>query len=147
MRLINALIGGLAGSVTLTLLHQCLKKKFPDAPRMDLMGEDVLAQGFESAGVVPPPEDELYNLTLAGDITGNALYYSLAGIGSKKSACTKGALLGLAAGVGGVIIPRKIDNLNEEHSNKTTATQLMTVGIYLAGGLVAGLVTKALNKK
>jgi len=48
-------------------------------------------------------------------------------------------LLGLAAGVGAVFLPKHI-GLGEEMTARTRETELMTVGWYLAGGLAAAAV-------
>ena len=37
--------------------------------------------------------------------------------------------------------------LNKKYSNRTVATQLMTVGLYMTGALVTTAVIKLLNKK
>jgi hypothetical protein len=37
--------------------------------------------------------------------------------------------------------------LNKQYSSRTTATKMMTVGLYVAGSLVTTAVIKLLNKK
>ena len=71
-------------------------------------------------------------------------YYSLAGIGGRKSTLLRGALLGLFAGITAVILPKPL-GLPTAPSNKTLGTQLMTVGLYLAGGLVAAAVAQLVD--
>ena len=83
-------------------------------------------------------------MTLAGDIVSNAAYYSLTGSG--KNAWLRGGLLGLAAGVGGVVLPGPL-GLGTAPSNRTTKTQVMTVAWYLLGGLAAAAVASAFNQK
>ncbi|RYY25510.1 MAG: hypothetical protein EOO04_11815 [Chitinophagaceae bacterium] len=140
MKLSVALISGLAGSLALTALHQLLKGHVKNAPRMDKMGEQALGKILSGTGQTIPEENKLYKATLAGDIVGNALYYSVVGTVPGSPVLT-GAGLGLAAGVGALVLPEKL-GLNKEYSNATTKTQVLTVAIYLAGGLVAGLVQK-----
>jgi hypothetical protein len=48
----------------------------------------------------------------------------------------RGALLGLAAGVGAAYLPPRI-GLGEQPGQRPPATQIMTVAWYLAGGLAA----------
>ncbi|HUC80197.1 MAG TPA: hypothetical protein VMR70_04740, partial [Flavisolibacter sp.] len=91
-------------------------------------------------------ETALFTITMAGDLISNALYYSAAGIGSEKNIWVRSSLLGLAAGLGAVLLPEPL-GLNKKHSNRTVATQLMTVGLYVTGALVTTAVIKALNKK
>ena len=145
MKLLHSFLGGLAGAVTLTATHQLLQKFITNAPRMDLLGEEALEKMTDKMDVVVD-DDTLYNVTLAGDIAGNTLYYSLAGIGSNKHTCTRGSLLGVAAGIGGVILPKYL-GLNNKHSDKTLETKLLTVGLYTLSGAVAGSIIKCLGKK
>ena len=63
----------------------------------------------------------------------------------KKGVWLRGVLLGLVAGVTAVVLPKPL-GLPEEPSNKTLGTQLMTVGLYLTGGLVAAAVTRLVDK-
>jgi len=83
---------------------------------------------------------------LAGDIISNSLFYSFAGIGQKENALTRGAALGLAAGLGAVLLPKPM-GLNDRPSNKSLETKIMTVGLYVVGGLVAAGVMKLLARK
>jgi hypothetical protein len=50
----------------------------------------------------------------------------------------------LVAGVTAVILPKPL-GLPQEPSNKTLGTQLMTVGLYLMGGLMAAAVTQLVD--
>lgn len=138
MGLLQALGSGLAGACALTLLHETTRRTVPNAPRMDVLGMRALAKLFGAAGADVPRGDTLHNLALGGDVAGNAAYYSLVGLAGRDNALACGALLGLAAGVGAVALPGPM-GLGTSPSNRTTATQAMTVGLYLAGGLAAGL--------
>ena len=50
----------------------------------------------------------------------------------------------MAAGVTAVVLPKTL-GLPEGASNKTLGTQLMTIGLYLMGGLVAAAITQLVN--
>ena len=142
MKLLRALAGGLAGSVVLTSLHQLLQKNYKNAPRMDLLGEEAIAKGFNKAGADRPSEKKLHQMALAGDIVANTLFFGAAA--TTISSCSKGTLLGLAAGLGGIYLPEKL-GLNPEHSNRTLQTKVLTVGLYALGGYVAGKVIDRLS--
>jgi hypothetical protein len=144
MKLIHAFAAGLAGAVTLTIAHQLLRKISSDAPRMDLMGEEALEKISDKADI-HIPEKKKYGVTMAGDILGNTLYYSLAAIRNNKSTTARGGLLGLAAGIGGIFLPSKL-GLTNSYSNRNVKTSLMTMAIYSLGGLVAAEVASALAK-
>lgn len=136
MSFLRALGSGLAGAVALNLLHETARQFIADAPRVDVLGKRAIAGAFKATGHEPPPDDELYALALAGDIVSNSLYYSFVGMGDRRNALLRGALLGLGAGVGAVVLPGKL-GLGSEPSARTPATQAMTVAWYTVGGLAA----------
>ncbi|KAA9331505.1 hypothetical protein F0P96_14795 [Hymenobacter busanensis] len=135
----QALVSGLSGAVALTLVHQAARKLTPDAPRMDILGMRGLRKLLAAADAPAPDQQTLYNATMAGDLFSNGLYYSL--VGSGKDAWWRGAVLGVAAGVGGVVLPGPL-GLGDGPSNRTPQTQLMTVAWYTLGGLVAAGVSR-----
>jgi hypothetical protein len=136
MSLSRALLSGAAGALSLTALHQTARALTDDAPRMDLPGMRALARAFRAADASPPPRDTLYDLTLAGDLVSNTLYYGLVGAGEEGGEWTRGALLGLAAGVGTVVLPPLL-GLGSAPSRRTPATAAMTIAWYTVGGLAA----------
>lgn len=131
-----ALGGGLLGACAITLIHESVKKIVPQAPRMDLLGMEALGRAFAETGKVPPSPKKLYRMALAGDLVSNALYYSIAGIGTMKYAWARGAALGVAAGLGALLVPQRM-GLLATPSHRSKASQSMTFGLYLAGGLIA----------
>jgi hypothetical protein len=134
MKAVNAVVGGIVGACALTALHQIVKKKDKNAPRMDLLGMEAITKVLQKFDAEIPENKKLYYITMAGDIFSNAIYYSIAGLGKKT--LLKGAGLGLAAGVGSVFLPKPI-GLNEAYSNRTKETQLLAIGYYFAGGLIS----------
>jgi hypothetical protein len=145
MKLLNSLAAGFAGAVALTVLHETVRRLRPeDAPRMDVLGMRGLRKLLGKAHAPQPDNDTLFDLTMAGDVLSNGLYYSL--VGSGKHAVRRGLLLGVAAGVGGVVLPGPL-GLGEGPSNRTPQTQAMTVAWYTVGGLVAGAVARVLRKR
>ncbi len=137
MKLLMALGSGLAGALALTLLHETGRRVIPEAPRMDILGMRVIARTMNRAGQPPPTRERLHSMALAGDIAGNALYYSLVGAGAPGSgAWLRGGLLGLLAGLGGVFLPSSL-GLGSGPSSRTRQTQALTVLWYLVGGLAA----------
>jgi len=146
MKSTTVLAGGLAGAATVTLLHESIRRVVPAAPRMDRLGMQAISKGLKKAGLKVPKENALFTAAMAGDLVSNAIYYSAAGIGSEKNIWLRGSLLGLAAGIGAVVLPEPL-GLNKRHSNRTVATQVMTVGLYVTGALVTTAVIKFLNRK
>ncbi len=111
---------------------------------MDVLGERGLRKLLGLADLPQLAPDAAYKVTMVGDVLSNGLYYSL--VGSHKHSLGVGALLGAAAGAGGVLLPGPL-GLGEAPSNRTPQTQAMTVAWYTVGGLVAGVVAEALRKR
>lgn len=142
--LIRSLVSGLAGAVALNVLHETVRQFVPEAPRADILGMRSIKKGYDEAGEQPPTGDNLYGLAMLGDVTSNAVYYSLVGIGPKQPLLV-GAGLGVLAGVGAVTLPGPM-GLGEAPTTRSSATIVMTVAWYLFGGVVAGSVYERLKQ-
>lgn len=136
MKWIKALISGLIGALTLTLVHQSAKKAIPEAPRVDLIGMRAVAKTMRKADVDVPDRDTLYKVSFADHLISNTLYYSLVGAGNRSGAWLRGMLLGALGGAGAVALPPRL-GLGEAEVARTTATQTMTVAWYLIAGVAA----------
>lgn len=141
-RLSQALLSGLAGAAAMTVLHESLRRVMPDAPRLDLLGMRALARARSAAGAEPAPES-LHGQALVMDLASNAAYFSLAGAAGPDDSPWLGKLLGIGAGFGSLYLPGMM-GLGTEPTRRTPETEAMTVGIYAVGGMVAGLVFRAL---
>ena len=144
MKISAAIAGGLAGTLTVATIHEGLRRITPDAPRMDILDIELLRKGLEIVNKEVPEEVELRRWAIGGELFCDTAYYSLVAIGDEKGIWFRGALLGMIAGVTAVILPRPL-GLPEEPSNKTFGTQVMTVGLYLMGGLVAAAVAQMVD--
>jgi hypothetical protein len=144
MSFTNAIISGLAGAIAVNIINETTRQFTENAPRLDILGKRAIAYPLMEAKIEPPPNSQLYWIALGGDIVSNSLYFSLVGLGELKNAYRNGALLGLAAGIGAVVLPEKI-GLGEEMTARTRETELMTVGWYLAGGLAAAAVYQTIS--
>ena len=145
MKLLPSLAAGFAGAIALNILHETVRRLRPqDAPRMDVLGERGLRKILNLADLPQPSEGKAYTATLLGDVLSNGLYYTV--VGSGKHSLWRGLALGVAAGVGGVVLPGPM-GLGEAPSNRTPQTKAMTVAWYTVGGLVAGTVAQALRKR
>jgi hypothetical protein len=142
---LNNLLAGLGGAIALNLLHEGLKNQDRDMPRVDLLGEEALTRGLSWFGAGIKDPDKLYQATLAGDVVGNALYYSLIGTGGKKYIWSKAVVLGLAAGLGAVTLPAPM-GLDDRPVARNMKVKILTVGYYLAGALVTALILSKSKK-
>lgn len=145
MKLLASLAGGFAGAVTVTLLHEVIRKIDPSAPRMDLVGKAVTGKLMHKAGKHIPTSNKVYATSLASSLMANTLYYSLAGLG-QKNLLSVGSMLGLTAGAGAVTLPAKL-GFNGIHGRNTSKRKWMTLALYMIGGLVAAAVTRRLEKR
>jgi hypothetical protein len=127
---------GAAGALTTNLLHEVVRRSIPDAPRVDLLGMQALSGGLNALGMESPKGRALYNATLASDLISNTAYFACAATG--KNAVLTGMLLGVLAGVGAVVLPEPMQ-LDPGTTSRTPATALLSVLLYTAGGIAAGI--------
>ncbi len=145
MKISAAIAGGLAGTLAIASLHEAFRRVTPDAPRMDKLDMDLISKAFECIDRKPPEKEELQRWAVTGELVCDSAYYSLAGIGHKDGAWMRGAILGLIAGITAVVLPKPL-GLPTAPSNKTLNTKIMTVVLYLTGGLVSAGVSKLVEE-
>jgi hypothetical protein len=141
-----AALGGLAGAVALNLLHEGVKRIDHSAPRIDLVGEEALTKIAKKTTGGTPTGKNRFLATLAADIFSNALYYSLSGLGKRKGTYQRSTALGLAAGIGALVVTPMI-GLRDAPVSRTPRTKWMTVGYYLVGSFVAAGVMTLLDDR
>lgn len=145
MSFLKAIASGFVGACAVTLINETIRQFAEDAPRLDVLGKRAIAFPLMKAGIEPPPNSELYWITMGGDLLSNSLYYSLIGLGEEKNALKNGAFLGMIAGLGAVVLSEPL-GLGEKPVNRTKNTEIMTVMWYLAGGLAAGAIYQTLSE-
>lgn len=146
LNMLSGAWSGLVGAVAVTILHEAARRSLPQAPRMDILGERAIEKVLHAMGQETPPEERLHALALAGDLFSNSLYYSMVSQGDVEGAPARGALLGLLAGIGAVTLPGPM-GLGKAPSARSGSTAAMTVGLYLAGGLAAGIAHAIANRR
>jgi hypothetical protein len=146
MSVFKNLLAGAAGAVALNILHESLKNRSDDMPRIDLLGEEALQKSLQYFGTEITDPDNLYRATLAGDVVSNSIYYSFIGAGSRKNVWPRAIALGIAAGVGAVALPKPL-GLDPEPVARNPKVQALTVIYYLAGALITASVLKSTEKK
>lgn len=133
----NAWLAGAAGAVTTNVLHEVVRRRTGEAPRVDLLGMQALTKVLGALGSAAPMGRTLYVATLLGDLASNTAYFALVRVGGRSRARATGALLGILAGIGAVVLPPRL-GLAAVTTNRTPLTRALTVGLYAAGGLTAG---------
>src|SRR3569832_1915749 len=89
-----ALVSGIVGATTLTLLHEMTRQVVPDAPRADILGMRALESTLRMLDRPRPHEMRLHQWALLGDLITNSVYYSLVGVGSGEHPWRRGTVLG-----------------------------------------------------
>lgn len=140
----KALLSGFIGACTVSLINESVRQFVKDAPRLDVLGKRAVGIPMMESGMQPPRGKDLYWYTLGGDLLLNGLYFSLVGIKGAEKAFQTGTGLGMAAGVGAVVLPGKM-GLGDEMTARTSQTEIMTVAWYLAGGLAAAAAYQAFS--
>ncbi len=138
------MIGGLAGAITVTVLHELLRRNFSDAPRLDKLGEEALDKTVAAVTGRHVPAEKQYPASLAADLISNTLYYSTVAF-KPGSALLTGTVLGATAGAGAVKLPGRL-GLNAATTAATSNRRMLTIALYTIGGIVTGLVTRRLTQ-
>lgn len=133
---------GAVGAITTNVLHEVVRRTVPDAPRVDLLGMQALSKGLGALQLPTPKGRALYRTTLAADLVSNGAYFAFVGA-RPKSALFTGAMLGMLAGIGAVLLPPRM-TLTGETTARTRNTALLSILLYTAGGIAAGLTYDAL---
>jgi hypothetical protein len=140
----SALLAGICGAVALTTVHQLARRVSSDAPRMDVLGERAIAKTIRAAGGQVPAEPVLNRWALAGDLIANSAFYSLVACGRHAQMWQRGVAMGLIAGAGALMLPRRL-GLGDAPKSDHLGNQVMTVAWYLIGGLAAAGAGRALK--
>jgi len=147
MTTIRNLIAGLGGAIAVNLLHETLKKKVKDAPRLDKLGEEAVQKTVvQTTDSAIQSKDKLYATALGADLVANAMYFAMIGAGNTKHIWPKALTLGLTAGTGAITLPSAL-GLNSATTDKTPKTKSMTVGYYLFGAIVTAGILKLMDRR
>lgn len=141
--LLKAAAAGTVGAVATNVAHELTRRIVPNAPRVDVLGMQALAKALTASVDTTPTGDALYRVTLVGDLVSNSAYFSAVGLGG-SNAVAVGIGLGVLAGLGAVVLPPRL-GLDEKPTARTPTTEVLTVALYTAGGLAAGLTYQAID--
>ncbi|MCC7531499.1 MAG: hypothetical protein IT342_23555 [Candidatus Melainabacteria bacterium] len=136
--MIRALFNGFVGAMALTTVHQALRRSLPDAPQLDRIGMRGVERICSTIGTNPPSGERLFLFALIADLLANSILYSQVGSRSGFFSIGKGVSLGLSAGLGAATLPAVL-GLSKGATRRTRRTAALTVGMFVFGGLAAGL--------
>ena len=140
----RAFAAGSVGATVLTTLHQVARGMTDDAPRMDVVGRRAIERGIKAAGRPMPSRCAVQRMALAGDLVCNSAYYSLIPCGREPRVWRRALGLGLAAGVGALLLPRRL-GLGDPPRSDRPANQAMTIAWYLLGALATAAAARPLG--
>ncbi|MCY7422573.1 MAG: hypothetical protein LH478_12625 [Chitinophagaceae bacterium] len=139
----SSVLDELAKQSPLNLLHKIIRIFDQNAPRFQDLGRKTIAKLADKADLNVPDTDVTQLLDAVSEKATNAI----AGFfgDNKENAIIQGAALGLCVGVGTVLLQPKEDYFSTEH-NGVAKKKLLTVGMYIAGGILASIIVKQLEK-
>ncbi|MBF5043021.1 hypothetical protein FGE12_11550 [Aggregicoccus sp. 17bor-14] len=143
---LRALGPGLVGALTVTGVHEGLRRVVKDPPRMDVLGMRALKKGAHLLGRRPAHGRRLHRQALAGDLAANSLFYALVALGKPRRPYLRGLTLGVLAGVGAVVLPPYL-GLGRRPARAQPRTALLTVAYYTLAGLAAARATRRLTAR
>jgi hypothetical protein len=109
---------------------------------MDVVGMRAVDRVMEWLNMQLLNRPQLHRAALAGDLVGNALYYSAVAGRTPGDTWRRGVMLGTLAGIGALSLPERI-GLGAPPDSGTRSNQLMTVAWYVIGGLAAAAAANA----
>jgi hypothetical protein len=136
---LRCLLSGAAGAVTLTAIHELVRRRVDYAPRMDLVATRGLRQVLPDEAVTKLGVAGLRRLALIGDLVSNSLYYAAIPAGTAAATWRRAMTLGAVAGAGALVLPEPL-GLGSPPNSDVRANQLMTLAWYLGGAIAAGAV-------
>lgn len=134
----RALAAGLAGAATVTALNELARRAIGGAPRADLLGMRGVTRLAHAAGA-RPSRRRAFLAALAGELLSNGAFYAVPALTRRPLAA--GVALGALAGVGAVALPPHL-GLGRWPTRRSPQTRALTVALYVAGGVVAGLAAR-----
>lgn len=144
----KSLLSSLLGAAAVTVLNEGVRRVTTNAPRLEKLGMEAAGRTLDAAGLPTPSRKGLYWGTMVADIISNALYYSIISLGGKSRAKRwgLGTGLGIAAGLGAILLPEPLE-LDSSTTGRTTKTKALTIGWYLGGALLATAIVSMLSDK
>ncbi|HEX2534895.1 MAG TPA: hypothetical protein VHK69_14220 [Chitinophagaceae bacterium] len=138
MKLAKVMESGVSGAAGLALIQEAMHLLDNRMPRASLLHKTGVFNNLQNENGTKKTKNTLAEL--GGEILTNAAFFGLVGLGSKKNALKRGALIGAAAGLGATFIK----GADENGVRKTLPEHAATLALYTAGGVLAGLAMQEL---
>jgi hypothetical protein len=165
MKVANVIEGGIAGASTLAMLEKALQGIDSKTPGLKLLNKPGIIKRLRKES--KKKGSKKIFVKVAKELLTAGGYYGIVRWG-KKNALLRGALLGLATGLGVVFAESNKDKKNSKdlkdngydpdygslgQKNRLllwisdNKEEILTVALYTAGGVLAGAALKKMNKK
>ncbi|MGN6491264.1 MAG: hypothetical protein ACTHLE_04655 [Agriterribacter sp.] len=145
MNVAKVLESGLTGAATLTLLQETLDQLDPKAPNSKLLHKRGIIRHLKHATERKGMKAVKGYVKVAAELLGILGYYGLSGLGKRKNAVLRGGVLGAIAGAA---VAFTQNNENEETPDADVwRKRIVTVALYILGGLIAGKTAEYIKKK
>ena len=139
-----SVLDDLATQSPITILQKIVQLFNPDAPNFNQLGRSTIMMLADKADLNVPDNDVTELLERVSEKATSAISGLFGDTG--ESAILQGAALGLSVGVGTVLLQPKEEYFI--HENQSGAKKkLLTVGLYVAGGILASIIVKQLEKR
>jgi hypothetical protein len=144
----KSLFSSLLGAAAVTILNEGVRRITTNAPRLEKLGMEAAEKSLDAVGAQVPSRKGLYWGTMVADLISNALYYSIISLSGKSKArrWTLGTGLGVAAGLGAILLPAPLE-LDSSTTSRTGKTKALTIAWYLGGALLATAIVSMLSDK
>jgi hypothetical protein len=129
---------GLVGATSVAILNYAASRYLPAAPRLDILGLQLVTAAFKKLGIRPPSGLPAQALALLGSLASNSMFYGLVGLGGPETAWLRGGALGLAMGLGVLALPPAF-GIGKRETSRTPTTKAGTLIWYILGGILAAL--------
>lgn len=116
-----------------------------DAPRMDLLARRALDRMLHALEIPRPDERSMYVLTLIGDVSSNALYYTALLLRPGAHVLRRALIGGAVAGATALALPPRL-GLGDPPREQRASTRVMTVAWYTLGALAAAMTSRLLAR-
>lgn len=137
---------GVVGAASVAILNYVGTRYLPRAPRLDVLGLQLVAAAFNKLGIQPPRGPSMKVLALVGSLVSNSMFYGLVGLGKPRTAWLRGGALGLAMGLGVLTLPAAL-GVGERETGRTPMAKAGTLGWYVLGGILAALTFVASHQR
>jgi hypothetical protein len=140
-------VAGLVGAAALEGAHQLLVAfRGSSAPRLDLLGEDMVRRLYRSAGERPPSHDRLRAIAFAGSMLLDGTLLGMVTRGNPRAPWLRGVGLGALMALTANRFPRLL-GARSSTARRVRSAPLATLALYALGGMVAAAVTRTAARR